>query len=300
MTPFDRNFLEVLLEDGSSSLKDDIDSMSDSDIEKIAVTLPAIPTVASLGSRAKGLIGSGMQGLTATVPLKTIGGGAGAIYGAMQDPGYDPMTGQPNSRAGNIALGALGGLAAGAGIQRGARAALGMRGKTGDYLRSAQLATARGTTHLKDQGLSYEQLANAYRNAGLSAPVMEQGVAASPVGKAIAQTRGSFTMKPSANVNVGEDTVMLPAGYRPASTPMSQEVANVRPAIRPTQEQLRVMNPGYAPIAVPSGQGPVGPVATMLPGSLTKIQSVDFSKLASYVSWSKTAAGGNFLVRPLT
>lgn len=169
MNTFDRDFLGTLLSDENDvSVEALVQIVPDSDLEKIAFLTPR------MAAGLRRTVGSGMQGLTATVPVKTLATGAGAIYGGMQDPGYDPMTGQQNSRLGNIALGAAGGLAAGAGLQRGARAALGMQGQTGDYLRKAMTNAARRTTNTADRGLAIDQLKGAYKQVGQSMPRIQK------------------------------------------------------------------------------------------------------------------------------
>lgn len=327
MNVFDRDFLGTLLaDDDQSSVLSDIESMSDRDIEKIAVTLPSLPSMSSVGGGLKSAIGTGMQGLTSTVPVKTLTTAGGALIGGMQDPGYDPMTGQQNSRIGNILLGGAGGLAAGYGLQRGARAALGMKGATGDYLRSAQRAAAEATTHAADRGLSMDQLREAYARAGQTMP----GTAT--VGGMIpaTQTKGQFTMRKStpqmmdASENAG---AMVPSNYVPpemsAREITQREMANRIAAGQAVPPELRAAavpqtRPVAQPIPAPVPQGPMrapersntlaplpGSVSVPLPGTPVKVNakgkvvkaSVDLELLGMYLNGSlyKQAGAANFL-----
>ena len=255
MNPFDRDFLSTLLDDGSEpSVEDLVSLVPDRDLEKIAFLTPK----AMVGVRRA--VGSGMQGLTATAPVKTLGGVGGALYGGMQDPGYDPMTGQQNSRLANAALYGIGGLAAGAGLQGGARAALGMQGKTGDYLRKAQTMAARNTTNLADRKASIAQLKAGYKEVGQAMPRISEKPGAG-LGK-------KFDMAAYANKYPNQPAAAGASQAAQAVTPPAPTLTTTPPApvltTTPPAAAAAPVAPAPAPILTttpPAAVGPVTPAA---------------------------------------
>ena len=106
---------------------------------------------------AENIVGNIMHGAK-VAPLATLLGTAGVIHAALSDPERDPVTGEPESKLGNMLAEGIGGALIGRGISHAGNIARGLEGPTGAYLRRSQLRVLRGKEPSLSRAQSYKSI----------------------------------------------------------------------------------------------------------------------------------------------